>query len=118
LKVKSKDNQELRDKNMQPTVYIVQKPDDKKNIISAQDFGEIKFVLTEKTNLMWNSKETVSIIKDKLRTFNDSDFLLLIGDPAVIGICTAIAADYNYGSVKFLKWDNREFKYYPVEVQV
>jgi hypothetical protein len=103
---------------MQPTVYIVQQPDIKKNIISAKDFGEFKFILPEKTNLMWNPQETISIIKKELRYFNDNDHLLLIGDPAVIGICTAVAADYNYGRVKFLKWDNREFKYYPVEVEL
>ena len=103
---------------MQPTVYIVQKPDEKKNIISAQDFGELKFILPEKTNLMWKPQETISIIKDELRFFNDNDYLLLIGDPAVIGICTAVAAEYNCGRIKFLKWDNREWKYYPVKVEL
>ena len=103
---------------MQPTVYIVQKPDEKKNIISAQDFGELKFILPEKTNLMWKPQETISIIKNELRFFNDNDYLLLIGDPAVIGICTAVAAEYNCGRIKFLKWDNREWKYYPVKVEL
>ena len=102
----------------EPTVYIVQKPDEKKNIISARDYGDFKFLLPEKTNLMWNSEEVVSTIKKELRYFNDRDHLLLIGDPAVIGICTAVAADYNRGRVKFLKWDNREYKYYPVEVEL
>ena len=100
------------------TVYIVQKPDEKKNILSAKDFGEFKFVFSEKLNLMCEPEETVSIAKKELRYFNDQDHLLLIGDPALIGICTAVAADYNRGKVKFLKWDNREFKYYPVEVEL
>jgi len=100
------------------TVYIVQKPDEKKNILSAKDFGEFKFVFPEKLNLMWKPEETVSIAKKELRYFNDQDHLLLIGDPALIGICTAVAADYNRGKVRFLKWDNREFKYYPVEVEL
>ena len=95
------------------TVYIVQKPDEKKNIISAREFG-----LPEKTNLMWNPQEAVSKIKQELSYFNDNDHLLLIGDPAVIGICTAVAAEFNSGRVKFLKWDNREYKYYPVEVEL
>jgi hypothetical protein len=100
------------------TVYIVQKPDEKKNILSAKDFGEFKFVFPEKLNLIWRPEETVSIAKKELRYFNDQDHLLLIGDPALIGVCTAVAADYNRGKVKFLKWDNREFKYYPVEVEL
>ena len=101
-----------------PTVYVAQKPDEKKNIFSANKYGEFKFILPEKTNLMWDTVSAVSTIKKELRYFNDRDHLLLIGDPAVIGICTAVAADYNQGRVKFLKWDNREFTYYPVEVEI
>tara|TARA_A100001515_G_scaffold50921_1_gene40152 strand:- start:95 stop:409 length:315 start_codon:yes stop_codon:yes gene_type:complete len=101
-----------------PTVYVAQKPDEKKNIFSANKYGEFKFILPEKTNLMWDTSDAVSTIKKELRYFNDRDHLLLIGDPAVIGICTAVAADYNQGRVKFLKWDNREFTYYPVEVEI
>ena len=101
-----------------PTVYIVQKPDEKKNIISAREFGDFQFILPEKTNLLWNPQETVSAIKKQLVYFTNEDYLLPIGDPAVIGVCTAIAADYNEGLVTFLKWDNREFKYYPVRVEL
>ncbi len=102
----------------QPTVYVAQKPDEKKNIVSASKYGDFKFILPEKTNLMCDTATAVSTIKKELRYFNDRDHLLLIGDPAVIGICTAVAADYNQGRVKFLKWDNREYTYYPVEVEI
>lgn len=101
-----------------PTVFVVQKPDEKKNILSAHEYGHLKFILPEKTNLMWETQEVVSTIKKELRLFGDRDHLLLIGDPAVIGVCTAVAARNNHGRVKFLKWDNREFKYYPVEVEI
>jgi hypothetical protein len=67
---------------------------------------------------MFDTAGAVSTIKKELRYFNDRDHLLLIGDPAVIGICTAVAAEYNQGRVKFLKWDNREYTYYPVEVEI
>jgi hypothetical protein len=102
----------------QPTVYVAQQPDEKKNIVSANKYGDFKFILPEKTNLMWDTASAVSTIKKELRYFNDRDHLLLIGDPAVIGICTAVAAEYNQGRVKFLKWDNREYTYYPVEVEI
>ena len=101
-----------------PTVYVAQQPDEKKNIVSASKYGDFRFILPEKTNLMFDTKEAVSIIKKELRYYNDHDHLLLIGDPAVIGICTAVAADYNRGKVKFLKWDNREYTYYPVELEI
>ena len=104
---------------MQPIVYIVQSPDSKKNIISAQDYGDFSFILDDKTpNITWYPDEVVRTIRQALSELNDKDFLLPIGDPTTIGICTAVAADYNCGRVKFLKWDNREFKYYPVKVQL
>jgi len=37
------------------------------------------------------------------------------GDPAVIGISCAIASDMTNGQFNLLKWDRREFKYYPIE---
>ena len=101
-----------------PTVYVAQKPDEKKNIFSANKYGEFKFILPEKTNLMWDTAAAVSTIKKELSNLNDREHLVLIVDTAVIGICTAVAADYNQGRVKFLKWDNREFTYYPVEVEI
>ena len=103
---------------MPGTVYVVQKPDEKKNILSAKEFGEFHFILPEKTNLIWTPQETVSIIKKELVHFSNEDYLLPIGDPAVIGVCTAVAAGYSQGHVTFLKWDNREFTYYPVKVNL
>ena len=104
---------------MDPTVYIVQKPDPKKNIVSAQDYGDFGFILDDRSpNITWNPDDVVHIISYSLRGFNDEDFLLPIGDPAAIGVCTAVAAEYNQGRVKFLKWDNRQYKYYPLEVKI
>jgi len=44
--------------------------------------------------------------------------LLCMGDPTAIGMATAVAARHNRGRVKFLKWDKREFTYYPIEVDI
>ena len=96
---------------MKPTVYIVQKPDQNKNILSAQRYGDFLFLLPNGSSLTWRPEETVKRIRSQLIGFNDED-------PAAIGVCTAIAAEYNQGRVKFLKWDNREYQYYPVEVTI
>jgi hypothetical protein len=42
----------------------------------------------------------------------------LMGDPSAIGIACAIAATQNRGKFKCLKWDRREYKYYPLEVNL
>jgi hypothetical protein len=42
----------------------------------------------------------------------------LIGDPAAMSIAAAIASQYNNGKFRFLKWDKREMKYYPIVVDL
>ena len=49
-----------------------------------------------------------------MRCFNDDDYLLLLGDPALIGAAMTVASNYNNGNVKVLKWDRIEKMYYPV----
>ena len=50
--------------------------------------------------------------------FSDDDWLLAMGDPAIIGIAFAIAASINHGRVNLLKWDKIERSYYPVKVNL
>jgi hypothetical protein len=57
-------------------------------------------------------------MKRVLRDFTDQDYLLLIGDPAAMSIAAAIASQYNNGKFRFLKWDKREMKYYPIVVDL
>jgi len=42
----------------------------------------------------------------------------LIGDPAAMAIAAAMAAQYNGGKFRLLKWDKREMKYYPILVDL
>jgi hypothetical protein len=98
------------------TVYVVQKPSANKNILSAEKYGEFEFILGDFPDLMFSPGPTVSMVRKKLKDFSDDDYLLLLGDPAAIGICVHYALQNNTGKAKLLKWDNREHKYYCVEV--
>jgi len=100
------------------TVFVVQEPDASKNILSAMDFGDIEVVLPARENMMYSPAPTVARIKHALRNFTDEDYLLLIGDPAAIGVAVHIALQNNRQKVKLLKWDKREYRYYPVEVEI
>jgi hypothetical protein len=60
----------------------------------------------------------VSRIKRKLDKFTDEDYLVLIGDPAVIGIVCSVAAAKNNGRFKVLKWDRREKLYVPLQIDI
>jgi|TARA_R110000772_G_scaffold254386_1_gene370355 hypothetical protein len=100
------------------TVYVVQKPDKKKNIMSAKEYGELQFILNESENILYNPEQVISLIEDSLSLFDEKDYLLLIGDPIAIGIATHFALLSNYKRVKILKWDNREYKYYSIQLEV
>ena len=52
------------------------------------------------------------------KDFNDKDYLLLIGDPSMIGLACSVAADYNRGRYKVLKYDRRSFTYYPIQIDI
>ena len=95
------------------TVYIVQEVTGK-NLVPARKFGELKVLLPERTNLMLSTGPEIARLKRQLADFNDEDYLLLIGDPAAIGICCAVAATIN-GNFSVLKWDRQEMDYYPVK---
>jgi hypothetical protein len=99
------------------TVYVVQEVIGR-NVLSAEKFGTLELLLPEGSQLVLSTGPTVRRLRYKLRNFNDDDYLLLIGDPSAIGIACAIAATNNRGQFKCLKWDKREYKYYPVEVNL
>jgi hypothetical protein len=65
-----------------------------------------------------NPGRIVSQLRRKLRHYGDEDWLLALGDPAIIGIAFAIAAESNSGRVNLLKWDKREKTYYPVQITI
>ena len=83
------------------TVYVVQEVPGR-NILSAEKFGELELLLPEGSQLVLSTGPTVKRLNYKLRNFNDDDYLLLMGD----------------GKFKCLKWDRREYKYYPLEVNL
>jgi hypothetical protein len=95
------------------TVYVVQ-DSPKFNLLPAAEFGDLQTLLPP-GQVMMATAPTIRILRDKLRNFSDSDYLLAIGDPIAIGISVAIAAGFNRGVIKMLKWDRQEHRYYAIE---
>ena len=100
-----------------PTVYVVSETL-QHNIASALDYGQIETILPPNAQIAFSVMPTVRRIQRKLDKFTDADYLLLIGDPSAIGICCAVAAFKNNGKFKCLKWDKRERRYIPLEVDL
>lgn len=97
-------------------VYVVQETQN--DITSAMDFGTIEVLLPPGAQIAFSPAPTVRRIQRKLSKYTDEDYLLLIGDPAAIGIACAVAAAYNHGRFKMLKWSRKENRYYPVSVDL
>ena len=49
---------------------------------------------------------------------DDNDYLLMMGDPAAMGISCCIASEMNRGRFKILKWDKIQKKYYSVSINI
>ena len=99
------------------TVYVVQEVPGR-NIASAREYGDFEVLLPSQTNIMLSAGPSVRRIKRILQDYKDSDYLLLIGDPAAIGVACAIASLFNRGRFNILKWDRQEGLYYPVEIDL
>lgn len=99
------------------TVFVVQEENPGQNIVSASRYGEIDYLLP-RGQITFSTYPTLKRLKRKLKAFSDDDYLLLIGDPAAIGMATVVAAEYNRGKLQFLKWDRQEKQYYPIKFDV
>jgi|TARA_R110000796_G_scaffold76796_1_gene171651 hypothetical protein len=99
------------------TVFVVQEVLGR-NLAPAMKFGKLQLLLGAKTNLMLGTTNVVRELKKHLIDFNDDDYLLLMGDPAAIGLVCAVAAQHNGGKFTVLKWDRQEAMYYPVSIDV
>ena len=102
---------------MSGKVFVVQEVSGR-NILSAEKYGELELLLPNNSQIVLSSGPTVRRLSQKLKNFSDDDYLLLMGDPSAIGIACAIASSNNRGRFKCLKWDKREFRYYPVQINL
>ena len=88
------------------------------NIMGAQKYGKLKVLLKENTQIILSPGPVIFELRRLLKNFNSNDYLLLSGDPSVIGLACAIASDINGGKFKLLKWDRQEKVYYPLEINL
>ena len=98
------------------TVYVLQEMG--RNIRSAEKFGDLKVVLPDNKQIVLSSGPLTFKLRHELKDFNDNDYLLLMGDPAIIAVAGAVVSDVNGGKFKVLKWDRDEKKYYDIEIDL
>ena len=111
-------------KNPESIVYVLQelpgtrigRP--KYNIIGAQKYGKLKVLLKENTQIIMSPGPIIFELRRLLKNYTSRDYLLLSGDPSVIGIACSIVSDINSGKFNLLKWDRQEQMYYPLEINL
>ena len=99
-------------------VYVVQQPAPNINILSASDFGYLVICLPNRDQAILSTAPYEQKMKKNLQDFRKQDYLLAVGDPVIIGISTAAVSEVTTGQFNILKWDKREFRYYPLEVDM
>ena len=57
-------------------------------------------------------------MQKNLRDFREQDYVLLTGDPAIIGVVCSLVSDITNGRFNLLKWDRQEKRYYPIEIDL
>ena len=106
------------------TVYVIQEiagtqaGNPKINIIGASSYGKFKFLLPEFSQMIFSPGPLIFKLRKGLKDFKQGDYLLLTGDPAIIGVACSIVSDITNGKYNLLKWDKQERKYYPIDINL
>ena len=99
------------------TVFLIQE-NPYINVLSAQEYGDIVLLFESGQQIMFSPQPAIKKLRRKLKDFDDNDHLLMMGDPAAMGIACCVASDINRGRFKILKWDKIQKRYYSVAVNI
>ena len=110
--------------DLEKTVYVIQEiPGTKEgrpkiNIMGAQKFGKIKVLLREDSQMIFSPGPIIFELRRLLKNYTSEDYLLLTGDPAIIGVACSVVSDITHGKYNLLKWDRQERMYYPIQINL
>jgi len=110
--------------NYKPIVYVLQELPGTKagapkiNIMSASKYGEFKFLLPEFSQIIFSPGPLIFKLRNLLKDYTLKDYLLLTGDPAIIGVACSIVSDMTSGKYNLLKWDKQDRIYYPIKINL
>ena len=91
------------------------------NIMGAASYStsnDFIFLLPEFSQMIFSPGPLIFKLRKGLRNYTPEDYLLLTGDPAIIGVACSIVSDITNGKYNVLKWDKQERKYYPIEINL
>ena len=116
--------EDITKKSELPIVYVIQEIPGTKdgrpkiNIMGAAEYGTFKFLLPELSQIIFSPGPLIFKLRKELSKYKIKDYLLLTGDPAIIGVACSIVSDITNGKFNLLKWDKQERKYYSIEIDL
>ncbi len=88
------------------------------NIIGAAEYGKLKILLPETSQIIFSPGPLVFKLRKMLKDYQPKDYLLLTGDPAIIGVACSVVSEMTNGKYNLLKWDKQERRYYPISINL
>ena len=84
----------------------------------AERFGQIIYLFDSQKQVVMSPQPTIRKIKQILKDFKDTDYLVLVGDPALIGLTCSVVSTISNGRYNMLKYDRLERDYFPIRVDI
>ena len=91
------------------------------NIMGAASYAtsnKFNFLLPEFSQMIFSPGPLIYKLRQGLKNYTSDDYLLLTGDPALIGDACSIVSDITNGKYNILKWDKQERMYCPIEINL
>lgn len=102
------------------TVYVTQETN--VNYVEAERWGKVEFLTANDFNNMRGSlvnERLVRSLKHGLRNHDpESDWIVVSGSPYVAAAVFLILGLKGHRRVQILRWDNRDFVYRPLHVEI
>ena len=116
--------EDINKKSEPPIVYVIQEIPGTKDgrpkiyIMGASEYGKFKFLLPDLSQIIFSPGPLIFKLRKELENYRTLDYLLLTGDPAIIGVSCSIVSDITNGKYNLLKCDKQERKYYSITIKL
>lgn len=84
----------------------------------AREWGEVKVILTPGANPFTSMPAIIDDLHAALQDITPNDFIILVGNPAIMGAMAAIAAEYTEGKLRVLQWHKYQNRYNEIKFNV
>lgn len=101
-------------------VYVTQETEHQ--FSDAERFGEVVFLtkddLTNNRNSLWNEGMMANLARQLRRFDPEQDSIVIAGSPYVAAAVFMLLGHLKHQEVRVLRWDNRDYKYIPMFIQL